>query len=305
MTDESPPPLSRPRCIAEMRERLSRFSTTDAAERADALIARDSDVFIATYPKCGTTLMQQLVHTLRTGGDMEFGEITEVVPWLEKSHDLGVDVDAEQIAQPRSFKTHRSRKDLPDNARLLHVTRDPFDMASSFFRFFDGWLFETGSVDLDTFCREMLLERTGSGKYWDHLSDWLGDIDQPNVCFICYEDFLEQPAEIVRKVSSFIGIQADEQLMELTLKHTSIDFMRAHASKFDDHLVRAVTDAQMRLPPGGCSSKVASGKAGRGKTVSDDIRQLFDAEWRRHIGEPFGFADYPAMRASVGLSATS
>ena len=43
---------------------------------------RPSDVFIVTYPKCGTTWMTQICHMLR-GGDMNYGEITEVCPWDE------------------------------------------------------------------------------------------------------------------------------------------------------------------------------------------------------------------------------
>ena len=44
--------------------------------------ARPKDVWIVTYPKCGTTWMTQICHMLR-GGDMNFGEITEVCPWDE------------------------------------------------------------------------------------------------------------------------------------------------------------------------------------------------------------------------------
>ncbi|MEO1935709.1 MAG: sulfotransferase domain-containing protein [Myxococcales bacterium] len=43
---------------------------------------RPSDIFLATYPKCGTTLIQQIVHGLRTVGDMDFRDISGVVPWL-------------------------------------------------------------------------------------------------------------------------------------------------------------------------------------------------------------------------------
>ena len=50
--------------------------------------------------------MQQICHQLRTGGDMEFEEISQVVPWIELEHDQGQDLEAEQVAPPRCFKTH-------------------------------------------------------------------------------------------------------------------------------------------------------------------------------------------------------
>lgn len=37
-----------------------------------------SEVFIATFGKSGTTLVSQMCHQLRTGGHMDFKEITEV-----------------------------------------------------------------------------------------------------------------------------------------------------------------------------------------------------------------------------------
>ena len=44
---------------------------------------RPTDVVIAPYGKCGTTWLQQIFHTLRTGGDMDFEDISGVVPWIE------------------------------------------------------------------------------------------------------------------------------------------------------------------------------------------------------------------------------
>ena len=62
---------------------------------------RPSDVLIVTPPKCGTTWMQQIVHQLRTGGDMAFHEISEVVPFIEFAHAMHVDLEAEQTKNPR------------------------------------------------------------------------------------------------------------------------------------------------------------------------------------------------------------
>ena len=46
-----------------------------------SFIPRASDVFIVTYPKCGTTWMTQIVHQIRSSCSMDFGEITEECPW--------------------------------------------------------------------------------------------------------------------------------------------------------------------------------------------------------------------------------
>src|SRR3954468_1932302 len=64
-------------------------------------VARPSDVIIASYAKCGTTWLQQMVHSLRMGGDLDFDDISRVVPWIETAADLGLDLDGAQRGEPR------------------------------------------------------------------------------------------------------------------------------------------------------------------------------------------------------------
>ena len=52
----------------------NKFMHTDESVRVGrAFKPRASDVFIVTYPKCGTTWMTQILHALRTGGSLDFG----------------------------------------------------------------------------------------------------------------------------------------------------------------------------------------------------------------------------------------
>ena len=60
-----------------------------------------TDVIITPFAKCGTTWLQQIFHTLRTRGDMDFDDISRVVPWIETAPMLGIDLNAAQRAEPR------------------------------------------------------------------------------------------------------------------------------------------------------------------------------------------------------------
>ncbi len=71
-------PARRANTLDEMRA-IRRFDSAESMRRGLAYQARPTDVFIATYPKCGATWLQQMLHCLR-GGDMNFVEITAVVP---------------------------------------------------------------------------------------------------------------------------------------------------------------------------------------------------------------------------------
>lgn len=124
-----------------MKLRNKNMHSAKSVEVGQGMTPRPSDVFVSTYPKCGTTWMTQIVHMLRTKGDMNFGEITEVVPWDILAHDCGQDLDADHVANPRCFKSHEPWETIPKGARYIYVARHPLDAFVSFYHFlpdYDG-----------------------------------------------------------------------------------------------------------------------------------------------------------------------
>ncbi len=130
-----------------------------------------TDVIISPFGKCGTTWLQQIFHTLRTRGDMDFDDISEVVPWIETSPALGIDLNAPQRAEPRGFKSHMSRDEAPKGARYIVSIRDPRDALVSMYKFMEGWFLEPGAVTIDEFARENYM-RGPQKRYWHHLISW-------------------------------------------------------------------------------------------------------------------------------------
>src|SRR3954451_2025448 len=109
------PTITRPTSLAEWFERSQQTWLPlmgESTQYGVSYQAQPTDLFISPFAKCGTTWLQQIVHGLRTGGAMDFSEITEVVPWLEMAFDLGLDLDAPQPA-PRAFKSHLTWDDIP------------------------------------------------------------------------------------------------------------------------------------------------------------------------------------------------
>ncbi len=294
-------PARRPETIDELRERLHYFRSAESDRYADRMASRPTDVFIATYPKCGTTLLQQMVHTLRTHGDMSFEEITAVVPWLESAWDIGIDPEAEQTARPRVFKTHRTAAGLPSSGRFIHMTRDPLDVADSFYRFFSGWAFEAGSISLDEFATGMILEGTKAGRYWDHLLSWWPRRREPNVLFLTYEDFLADPLTVIQQVAALLEIGLDPELSEITQQNTGLEFMRKHYRRFDDHLLRRHRDPILGLPADGETLKVSLANTQRHR-LSAPVQDLFARRWEETIGRQLGIPDYLTLRKKLGTT---
>lgn len=290
--------MTRPTSIAEMKTRMQAFGSDEGHAAGLAYRPDPTDIFISPFAKCGTTWMQQIVHGLRTGGDMEFGEITEVVPWLELAQDLGQDILAPQRARPHAFKSHLSWDDIPKGGRYIVVLRDPVDAFVSFFRFLEGWHFETGSVSLEAFA-DYALSREGGDNYWTHTASWWGQRDNRDVLLLAYEEMKRDLPGAVARVADFMGGYTPERVA-LAARQADFDFMKAHAHQFDDNFLRRILDPVCGLPPDGTSNKVSTGTAGQGaQAVTPEIRARLDARWRETMQARFGLPDYAALRAEL------
>src|SRR3954451_11580486 len=102
--------------LVELQVKMDRLVSEAGFASGLAFVPRSSDVIIASYAKCGTTWLQQMVHSLRTGGDLDFDAILRVVPALEPAADLDLDLDGPQRAEPRAFKSHLSYDQAPAGA---------------------------------------------------------------------------------------------------------------------------------------------------------------------------------------------
>lgn len=299
-------PRRRPTTVADVRKRSAAFVTHEGVRYALAFQPRATDVFIATYPKSGTTWMQQIVHGLRTEGSMAFAEITEVVPWVELAFDMCVDLRSPQGALPRAFKSHLNWNLIPKGGRYIYVVRDPKDVLVSYYRFYEGWRFEPGSISISTFARDLFMKPGAVSWYWSHLASWWEHRYAPNVLVLSYEEMKDDLRDTVRTVAQFIGCPWDDALLDTIVHQSSIEFMLAHREKFDDHLVRQARDAACDLPPGGTSAKVRNGRVGDSRLeLPRDISEELDAIWRRTIGSDFGHRSFDSLRAEIASKSRS
>jgi hypothetical protein len=63
-----------------------------------------------------------------------------MVPWTKFAGNCGIDINAEQIGNPRLFKSHESYDLIPKNAKYIYVARDPRDACISFYHFALNWV---------------------------------------------------------------------------------------------------------------------------------------------------------------------
>lgn len=292
--------MARATTIAEFHALQERMMSRDDVMRGLAFRPRSTDVIITPFGKCGTTWLQQIFHTLRTRGDTDYDDISAVVPWIETAAALGQDLDAEQKADPRGFKSHLGWDLVPKGARYIVSIRDPKDALVSMYRFMEGWFIEPGAVPIDVFARESYLRQTGGPNYWSHLASWWAVRRDPAVLMLSYEQMNRDPERTIRRVAAHCGIPLDQDLLGITLHNSSLEFMLAHKNKFDDLGMRLLSERNCGLPPGSDSAKVRQGKVGSHRAeLPADVGAEMDAIWAEQITARYGYPDYAALEAAL------
>jgi hypothetical protein len=203
-----------------MLERMQNFSSPEGWQRGLDYKPDPTDVFIVTPPKCGTTWMQQIVHGLRTRGSMDFDEICRVIPWINMAQIRHRHLRP-QVAQPAPSK-HTALWVAPKVANIV-VLRNPHDALISHYYFFEGFFFEKGSIDLETFAREFYIPRRA---VFNHITALWDQRKDGNILPLCYENMKADLPQTIERIAEFIGIPLDDELREIVLRQSDIKFMR-------------------------------------------------------------------------------
>ena len=292
MTTQKP---KRAESLKELEEIQGKLFTPEEFGKGLKLKLRPDDVIISPFGKSGTTWLQQIVHTLRTRGDMDFDDISRVVPWIETSSALGIDLDAEQKSNPRAFKSHLDYETIPKGGKYIVSIRNPEDALNSMYKFMEGWFIEPGSISLEEFALKRFI---ASQSYWKHLVSWWAHRNDTNVLMLCYEQMTVDPDALIRRVAEFIDVPLDDELLAITLEHSSFSYMLEHKDRFDDALMRALSETKANLPKGSDSSKVRKGKIGE-TSMPEVVQAELDEKWRQLIKETLGFVNYAELVAEL------
>lgn len=289
----------RPTSLAEIKERTKEMGTDEGRQYGRNFPLEPTDVVITPYGKSGTTWLQQTVHGLRTRGDMDFDDISRVVPWLETSYDLGLDLHAPQRGNFRAFKSHLNWHDVPKGGRYIVSVRNPKDVLVSGFRFAEGWFFEPGSISIEEHARDGMLKPDNRG-YWKHLRSWWEVRQQENVLLLSYEAMRKSLDTMVRTVADFVGVTLDDELYEIVMHQSSLPFMLEHKDKYDDKLMREHSERVAGLPRGSDSAKVRVGQVGQYRhELPQELIDELDVIWQEEITPTMGFPNYEAFAAAV------
>ena len=262
----------------------------------DAFVPRPTDVIISPTGKSGTTWLQQMVHSIRSDAEQDYEDIYEVVPWIDVATQLDLDLDADQPAEPRAFKSHATWDDVPKGCRYIVSFRDPKDVVVSGYRFFEGWLLEPGLDLLEDFVDASLFRDDITGTYWHHTISWLDQRDNPDVLLLTFDDMKRDRAGVVRHVAAFLGTPAGEERLAFATERSGFAHMSANPGPFGDPWLRDWSIEHLGLPGDSDASKVREGRVGSNRQqLSPETAARIDERWAETVGAATGFLTYQEL----------
>jgi hypothetical protein len=204
----------------------------EAVESALSYRPAPDDIFVASYPKSGTTWLQYIVYLLirrRPIGPDE--SLTDCFPHLEEVGARAV----ERLPRPRLLKTHLALDMAPwsQTARYIVIARNPFDCAVSFFHHTHGFPrhYDFAEGTFAEYFEVFIAGEVDFGDYFDHLLSWLAVANDDNVLFLTYESLKRAPRETIARIAAFLGETAlasiaDASDLDRLVEESSLDAMR-------------------------------------------------------------------------------
>ena len=199
------------------------------AEQRDKCVIRPDDVFIATYPKCGTTWTQQIVKLIANNG-VETGIDSDVfIPW----HELMTLEEMESIPS-RFFKSHLPYQLMPGGgdpantkAKYICVIRNPKDAAVSMYNYVSKMASpHLAPSSWNAYFTSFVEGSIPHGTFYAHFLGWWAHRDAPNILILTYEQMKRNPRTAVTSIASFLGYSLTDEVIDKIVIDTSFDKMK-------------------------------------------------------------------------------
>ncbi|XP_070558520.1 sulfotransferase 1B1-like isoform X2 [Ptychodera flava] len=217
----------------------------------DSFEVREDDVFIISYPKSGTTWMQQIVALILNNDNLDRVRdtpMTKLVPFLEitrggvPQHEY---ITSMPESSPRAINTHLADHILPPQIwqkkpKIIYVARNPKDIMVSYYEF---KLHD--AMTWDEWFDRFLAGEVCFGSWFELVPNWLKRRQEPNLCLCLYEDMHQNLRENVQRVARFLEIPLEDSVVDEITRLSTFEVMR-HAPVSTSTLVNKKQQSMLR-----------------------------------------------------------
>ncbi|XP_072037926.1 sulfotransferase 1C2-like [Amphiura filiformis] len=283
--------------------RLLKVSPESTMNDMKTFQVREDDLYLISYPKAGTTWMQEIISMVVHEGNEEEVNKTHVFfrfPFLEMSwvsHYSQVDMLPpthkliEQMDSPRMIKSHLPGELLPPQIyekkpKVVYVARNPKDCAVSFYHFHNLDMTLQSYKTWDAFFTEFYDGTVYNGSWFSHNLFWWNKRHEPNVLFMKYEDMKKDLKGAVKQTAKFLGKQLTDDVVARIADHCTFAKMKKNLSANPDTLGFNEDDCKKEEKKKAQPSFMRKGKVGDWKNYfSVAQNDLFDRRFQETMAD--------------------
>ncbi|XP_053329030.1 sulfotransferase 1C2-like [Spea bombifrons] len=197
--------------------------------------ARPGDILISTYPKSGTTWIQEIVDLIMNNGDEEIcrrAPIYERIPFIELMHLMKPGLEEiNAMPSPRVLKTHLPVQLIPasfweHNCKVIYVARNAKDTVTSFYHFDHMVKIHPEPGTFPQYLERFMNGNVGWGSWYDHVKGFWEWKDKRDILYLLYEDLKRNSLEEIRKVMRFLDKDLSEEVLKKIVHLSSFAQMR-------------------------------------------------------------------------------
>ncbi|CAH0579489.1 unnamed protein product [Chrysodeixis includens] len=218
------------------------------------LDVRPDDIWVTTFPRSGTTWLQEIVWLIANNLDFETAKnvsITKRYAYIDyraqrfeirpESKDPSLKAltwthddfrTLPNMTSPRYVKSHLPLSFLPpkllDTAKVFYIARDPRDVVVSYyfghklFRYFDA----DAAVEMKDFWDLFKNDLVMHTPILPHVKEaWL-QRDHPNMMFLFYEELQNDVSSVIDKICSFLGKEYTAAQKQQLTEHVNFNNMK-------------------------------------------------------------------------------
>ncbi|XP_018417560.1 PREDICTED: sulfotransferase 1C2-like [Nanorana parkeri] len=250
--------------------------------------ARPGDILIDTYPKSGTTWMQEIVDLILHDGDEQIcmrAPISERIPFIELLHLMKPGFEEVNARpSPRVLKSHLPYQLVPPsfwkhNCKVIYVARNARDTLTSFFHFDHLVLIHPDPEPFEDYLQRFMKGDVGWGSWYDHVKGFWAAREKENILYILFEDKKKNPSQEIQKVAKFLGKELSEDLLLKIAKLSSFEHMKNNPMANNSDFPKEILDQSEK-------SFMRKGKVGDWKTLfTAQQNEMFEADYERQMSD--------------------
>ncbi|XP_026851829.2 sulfotransferase 2B1-like isoform X1 [Electrophorus electricus] len=197
----------------------------------ETFVVQDDDIFIISYPKSGTTWMQEIIPLLLNGGDLTPVQTIpnwDRVPWLEETRAAVV---MDKLSSPRAIVSHMPYHLMPSTffsskAKVVYIARNPKDVLVSSFHYHRMASFLDDPGTFEEFINKFQTGQVLFGKWTDHVKSWKSPDLGDRILYITYEELVQDLRGGIERILCFLGRQLSEDALDHVIEHCQFKNMK-------------------------------------------------------------------------------